>query len=234
MTDRRSIPSPLYLASNSPRRKELMTLSGWTYNVLPAQVDETPLPDEYGVRYVQRLAKSKADHAASHLETDGVVIAADTTVVDCQVDGRTTILGKPQDHGEAKDMLLSLRGHAHQVHTAITILSTPDGRLITDLCTTQVPMRHYSDQEIEAYIASGDPMDKAGAYAIQHSGFHPVDNLEGCYANVMGLPLCHLKRSLYKLSIFPPADVPQACQAALAYHCSVYPLILKESIQDYT
>ena len=211
-----------------------MTLSGWNYTVLAAQVDETPLPGEDGVRYVQRLAQSKADHAAGHLGTGRVVIAADTTVVDCQVDGRCTILGKPQDDGEAKDMLRSLRGHAHQVHTAIAILSTLDGRVITDLCTTQVPMRNYTDQEIEAYVASGDPMDKAGAYAIQHPGFHPVDNLQGCYANVMGLPLCHLTRSMSKLGIFPTADVPQACQAALSYHCSVYPQILKESIRDYT
>jgi len=209
-------------------------LSGWTYNILPAQVDETPLPDEDGVSYVQRLAQSKAYHAARHLDTDGVVIAADTTVIDHLADGRTAILGKPQDKREAKDMLLNLRGHAHQVHTAITILSTLDGRLVTDLCTTQVPMRNYTDQEIEAYVASSDPMDKAGAYAIQHSGFHPVDNLQGCYANVMGLPLCHLARSLSKLGMHPPADVPRTCQAALAYHCPVYAQILNESIRDYT
>ena len=207
-----------------------MALGDWVYGLLPAQVDETPLDDEDGVSYVVRLAKSKAYTAASQVNTDSLVIAADTTVVDPQVYGTPLILGKPLDHAEARTMLRSLRGHYHQVHTAITILSNGDNRIVTDLCTTPVPMRNYTDQEIEAYIASGDPMDKAGAYAIQHAGFHPVDKLEGCYANVMGLPLCHLTRSLSKFGITPSSDVPKACQNALHYSCPVYAQILKENL----
>jgi predicted house-cleaning NTP pyrophosphatase (Maf/HAM1 superfamily) len=87
-------------------------------------------------------------------------------------------------------------------------------------------MRNYSDEEMQAYIASGDPMDKAGAYAIQHDGFKPVDNLMGCYANVVGLPLCHLTRSLWRLDVTPVTDISQACQAKLGYRCPIYKQVL--------
>ena len=207
-----------------------MALGGWEYNVLAPQVDETPLPAEGGEEYVQRLAKNKVLCAASLVDTDGVIVAADTTVVDYFGAGAARILGKPRHQGEAVDMLRDLRGHKHQVLTAISIFSTLNGTRLSDLCITDVPMRHYSDEEIEAYVASGDPMDKAGAYAIQHAGFHPVEDLAGCFANVMGLPLCHLTRSLRKLGIFPSADVPQACQSALGYSCPVYAQILEEKI----
>jgi MAF protein len=190
-------------------------------------VDERPLPGEEGTDYVQRLAQSKACAAASLAGVEGVVIAADTTVVD----GGTRIMGKPSDKTEALDMLQRLRGHAHQVYTAVSVLRTLDDTLLTDLCATDVPMRNYSAEEMEAYIASGDPMDKAGAYAIQHAGFHPVETLQGCFANVMGLPLCHLRRTLHKLGVTPNADVPRACQAALAYDCPVYYQILNETPQ---
>ena len=87
-------------------------------------------------------------------------------------------------------------------------------------------MREYSDVEISAYVASGNPLDKAGAYAIQHAGFHPVESLTGCYANVVGLPLCHLTRTLGKLGITPLNDVPHTCQSALEYHCPIYQHVL--------
>ena len=89
-------------------------------------------------------------------------------------------------------------------------------------------MRDYTDEEIKTYVASGDPMDKAGAYAIQHKGFHPVKELHGCYANVMGLPLCHLTRNLIKLGLPPLVNIPQVCQAALGYDCPVYAQFLQE------
>lgn len=216
----------LVLASNSPRRKELLSLGGWEYAILPPQVDETPLPGEGGVEYVQRLAQSKVEAAASQASGDGVIIAADTTVIIQPAGGRELILAKPCDRDEAGVMLRLLRGRTHQVHTALSILSLRDGTRVADLCTTDVPMRHYTDDEIEAYIASGDPLDKAGAYAIQHSGFHPVETLDGCYANVMGLPLCHLTRSLRKFGITPLTDLPQACQAALGYNCPVFSRVL--------
>jgi predicted house-cleaning NTP pyrophosphatase (Maf/HAM1 superfamily) len=91
-------------------------------------------------------------------------------------------------------------------------------------------MRHYSDEEMQAYIASGDPLDKAGAYGIQHQVFRPAERLSGCYANVMGLPLCHLVRTLEKMGITSETDVPQACQAALQYDCPVYTQVLKGEI----
>jgi MAF protein len=228
MANGMNMSTQLFLASNSPRRRELLALGGWKYDVLNAQVDETPLPGEDGIKYVQRLAKSKAHAAAIGAGVAGVIIAADTSVIDGQSSGKVMILGKPRDRDEAMGMLRGLRGHAHQVHTAIFILNTPEGTELSDLCTTDVPMRNYSDEEIEAYVAGGDPMDKAGAYAIQHVGFHPVQKLAGCYANVMGLPLCHLTRNLLKLNIPPLANVPWACQTALEYNCPVYPQILKE------
>lgn len=218
----------LYLASNSPRRKELLSLVKKEYNHLPIQVDETPLPDEEGLEYVQRIAASKARRAISQVQMKSVVIAADTTVLQCGMNGRMKILGKPTDSVEAAEMLRSLRGKVHQVITAVSIAYTGDGTMFGDYCVTDVPMRNYSEEEINAYVVSGDPLDKAGAYGIQHIGFHPVENLQGCYANVMGLPLCHLTRDMAQLGLRPKADVPQACQAALGYDCPVYGEILSE------
>jgi septum formation protein len=187
----------------------------------PAQVDEQPLPGEQGEAYVLRLSEEKARTAASQSRKARLVIAADTTVVE-----QGEILGKPQDPSEALAMLRRLRGRMHQVYTAVTVLDLETGRLLSDLCCTDVPMRNYSDQEMQAYVSSGDPLDKAGAYAIQNAGFHPVEDLRGCFANVMGLPLCHLVRTLRSLAFQPPQDVPQACQAHLDYDCPVYKDIL--------
>lgn len=210
----------ILLASNSPRRKQLLALAGWPYRIQPADVDETPLPGEPAEAYVLRLAESKARAAAGSAE-DGLVLAADTTVVDAGA-----ILGKPNDADQARAMLWQLRGRTHQVLTALAVLQSHTDRLLTDVCATDVPMRAYTEAEIEAYVASGDPLDKAGAYAIQHAGFHPVESLAGCYANVVGLPLCHLVRTLRKLGLLPRADLPQACQAALGYQCPIYEQIL--------
>ena len=102
-------------------------------------------------------------------------------------------------------------------------------QMITDLACSDVPMRNYTDEEIEAYIASGDPFDKAGAYAIQHDGFRPVENFSGCFANVMGLPLCHVTRSLRQLGVEAPNDVPLRCQAHIRYECPVFERILKRN-----
>jgi septum formation protein len=220
----------LFLASNSPRRKELLALGGWEYNIHAAQVDETPLGGEDGMEYVQRLAHKKATTAASQAGVEGVFIAADTTVIHPQVGEKTMILGKPRNPAEAAEMLRDLRGKIHPVHTALFIQNSLNGTAWSDLCTTYVTMRNYSEGEIKEYIAGGDPMDKAGAYAIQHEGFHPVETLDGCFANVMGLPLCHLTRSLAHFGITPPMDIPRACQAATGYNCPVYHQILIENM----
>ena len=214
--------SILLLASNSPRRRELLALGRWMFSVAVANVDETRLPGEAPGDYVLRLAESKARASAASTRTDQVVIGADTAVV---IDGQ--VLGKPADMPEAADMLRRLRGRSHQVYTGIALLRVADGTLLTDVCVTEVPMRAYSDEEIDAYVQSGDPLDKAGAYGIQHPGFQPVESMQGCFASVMGLPLCHLTRSLRQLEIAPGNDVPVACQSYLKYQCPVSRAILR-------
>ncbi len=212
----------LLLASNSPRRRRLLNLTGWSFEVRAVEIDETPLTGELPAGYVLRLAEAKARAAAGLAPQGALVLAADTTVADGDV-----ILGKPADPDEAAAMLRRLRGRTHRVFTALALFQPESGRLETDLCATSVPMRHYSDEEIARYVASGDPLDKAGAYAIQHAGFHPVDGLQGCYACVVGLPLCHLQRSLLKFGLGPRAGVPAACQRELGYACPVFEAVLR-------
>ena len=211
------------LASNSPRRRQLLGLTGLDFQVLPADVDETPFNGESASSYVQRLAASKAQVVAAQVDPETLIIAADTTVVD-----GNQILGKPVDNGDAARMLWQLRGRSHQVYTAIALLQ--NGKLLVECCGTDVPMRSYSDTEMQVYIESGDPLDKAGAYAIQHPGFHPVDNLQGCYANVVGLPLCHLVRALRKFDIELVDSLPMSCQSELGYECPIYEAVLQEKI----
>jgi septum formation protein len=213
------------LASGSPRRRELFALLGLPFDTAPAGMDESPHPDEPPAQMVVRLSQSKASAVSMSrsvpLQSAAIVIAADTTV---SLDG--TPWGKPTDEADAGRILRALRGRTHQVHTAITLLDIRTQQMLSDLATTDVPMRDYDDGEISAYIATGDPFDKAGAYAIQHDGFHPVAEMRGCFANVMGLPLCHLTRTLRALGIEPPADVPTACQSHLRYECPVFAAIL--------
>jgi septum formation protein len=218
----------LVLASNSPRRRELLKLGGWTFESRPADVDESQRPGEAPGVYVLRLAESKARSCARFAHTGEIILGADTAVVEGK-----DILGKPKDPAEAVRMLQSLRGHSHQVLTGLAVLRPADGSLVTDLCSTEVPMRDYHDDEIEAYVASGDPLDKAGAYAIQHAGFHPVDSLSGCYASVMGLPLCHLTRSLRSLGVAPKTDIAAQCQSALGYACPIFSAVLHGEMVDY-
>ncbi len=236
----------LVLASNSPRRKQLLALGGWDFSVLAAQVDEQVQPGELPGAYVLRLAEDKARAALRRLGSatppDTLVVAADTTVTGPLVnedplqnsglhrlDNPPQILGKPTDNAEAESMLGLLRGRTHQVFTGLAILRARDGKLLTEVCVTDVTMRDYSDAEMQDYIASGDPLDKAGAYAIQHPGFKPVESLHGCYANVMGLPVCYLARMLEAFDLSPGADFTEACQAALEYPCSIFRQVLAGS-----
>jgi septum formation protein len=213
------------LASGSPRRRELFTLLGLPFDIASADVDESLRDGETPVQMVARLAQAKASTVACSIQSrDTTIIAADTIVA---LDGIP--FGKPADDTDAWRMLRALRGRAHQVHTVMTVLDTRTGRLLSDLATTDVPVRDYRDDEIAAYIASGDPLDKAGAYAIQHAGFHPVAHMRGCFANVMGLPLCHLTRTLRALGLDPPVDVPTTCQAHIRYQCPVFSDILRPS-----
>jgi MAF protein len=194
-----------------------MSLTGWDFHISPADVDETHLPEESPQAYVSRLAEAKARATTYETDQDHLVIAADTTVAH-----RDRILGKPEDAEQATEMLQSLRGRTHQVFTALVVLQPSTNKMEGDLAATDVPMRNYSDTEIQTYIATGDPFDKAGSYAIQHPEFSPVESLDGCYANVVGLPLCHLARTLRKFGITPQIDLPSACQKALSYQCPVF------------
>ncbi len=207
----------LILASNSPRRRELMRLLGWPFEVFAVEVDERLLPGESPERYVLRLAEEKARRAAQVRNIPAFYIGADTTVF---LEG--AILGKPQDAEEARHMLKQLRGRVHQVYSGLAVLRAEDGTCRRTVCVTDVPMRAYTDEEIEAYIQSGDPFDKAGAYAIQHPWFQPVARMEGCFAGVMGFPLCHLASLLRTFGLEPPMDVPVACQQSLNYRCPVH------------
>jgi MAF protein len=218
-----TVNAKLLLASASPRRRELIKLLGLPVETTAADIDEAPLDHEPADSMAIRLSRAKAQAVAAHIPNPStqIIIASDTIV---SLDDEP--LGKPLDAAEARSMLLRLRDRVHQVHTAVTLIDTASDRALTDLATSDVRMRAYSNQEIDAYIASGDPFDKAGAYAIQHSGFNPAESFAHCFANVMGLPLCHLVRSLRKLGVEPVTDVPKACQAHLGYKCPVYETIL--------
>ena len=212
----------LILASNSPRRSELLRLIGLPFRVSPADITEIRKSGEPPLDYVLRLARHKA--AAIAEGQPGLVIAADTTVVD-----GNEVLEKPADPADAWRMLQQLSGRVHQVYTGIAIIDTDSGQSYDDVCCTDVPMRDYANADIEAYITTGDPMDKAGAYGIQHAGFHPVEELQGCFASVMGLPLCHLMVGLKTFITAIPAGLPARCQAHLNYDCPVYGEILGQA-----
>jgi len=177
-----------------------MALGGWQFQVMPAQINEDLLPAESPHVYVLRMAEHKARAVSNQVPPGSLVIGADTTVVSPQGD----ILAKPLDHQEALAMLGCLRGRTHEVLTALTVISLGDGRVNQDVCVTEVEMRPYSEAEILDYIATGDPFDKAGGYAIQHQEFDPVQGIKGCYANVVGLPVCTLARLLEMFGIETP------------------------------
>lgn len=159
-----------------------MTLLGVEFVSIAVDVDESPHPGETPEELVQRLSLAKVERGV-RAYPDSIVVAADT---DVSIDG--VILGKPLDEHDAVRMLKLLRGRSHVVFTGLAVAQA--NRLEQYVATTTVWMRDYPDDEIAAYVGTGDPLDKAAAYAIQHPIFHPVERIEGCYANVMGLPLC--------------------------------------------
>ncbi len=211
----------LVLASRSPRRHELLELLGLPFEVETPDVREIPRADEAPTELVARLSRAKA----RAVEVDGrgaaLVLACDTVVSLGNDRSSEEILGKPRDPAEARAMLRRLRGRSHLVYSAPTTRYGVRG-LMTDVVKTRLTMRLFTDEEIDSYVASGDPMDKAGSYAIQHRGFRPVANVEGCYANVMGLPLCHVALQLRRRGVEPAADVAAACQAHTGFACRVY------------
>jgi len=221
-----SQPTTILLASGSPRRRELLRLTGLAFDTAIADIDETPHPHETAKAYTIRLSQEKAQVAHRTPGGHAFILAADTTVADGDA-----ILGKPAGPDDARAMLARLRGRAHQVYTALTLIETATGRSVTEVAVTDVPMRDYSDEEIDAYIASGDPFDKAGGYAIQNTSFRPAILTSGCFANVVGLPLCHLLRALRHFGVgLAPVNVPQRCQDHFAYRCDVSEQILANEV----
>ncbi len=197
----------LILASASPRRRELLTELGLDFSVIPSEAPEEPEAGESPAEMVQRLSRDKARIVAARRFprlSRSYVVGADSTVV---LEGRA--IGKPADAAEARAMLRELRGTEHQVTTGLTVMNVASGHSLTDYMTADVVMRDFSDAEMEASIASGAPMDKAGAYAIQDEEFRPARLKSGCYTNVVGLPLCRLVVMLRELGYPLPSDLPR-------------------------
>jgi MAF protein len=205
----------LILASGSPRRRQLLSLMGIPFVVKAVGVDESQLYGEPPTELVLRVSQTKA-LSVSEARPDELIVAADTVVV---LGGE--VLGKPRDPDEASSMLHRLRGRPHLVYSGVTVWHPASRKMVCQLGESSVWMRDYEDGEIDTYVESGDPMDKAGAYAIQHSGFDPASRVEGCWLNVMGLPLCHLRRALSRFGVLVPTDVPGTCQAFNQRDCTV-------------
>jgi len=186
----------LYLASGSPRRRELLSQIGVPYRLHSLPIDETVLPDEAPLAYVERLARAKAQVALASLgeDVDSVVLGADTSVV---LDGR--ILGKPVDREHGLAMLRALSGRSHQVLTAVALVSP--GRTLCRVVSSEVSFRPLTEAELAAYWASGEPRDKAGGYAIQGLAGVFVRQLHGSYSAVVGLPLCETAELLGQFGI---------------------------------
>jgi septum formation protein len=184
----------LILASSSPRRAEILTNAGLRFSVLSSAVDETPLPNEEPSALVLRLATTKADLAAARAVGPAVVVGADTTVV-CE--GK--ILNKPESADQARSMLELLSGRTHSVLTGVAILRLPDNQRRQFTESTLVQFRPIPEDELAAYLATGESFDKAGAYAIQGRAGRFIPRIEGCYFNVVGLPLSRLLSELRAL-----------------------------------
>lgn len=194
---------PLYLASGSPRRRELLTQVGVAFTPISAPIDETPQPDETASAYVERLARAKAAAGRAAAPADALVLGADTAVV---LDGQ--ILGKPQSAEHAQAMLLALSARSHQVLTAVAV---SDAARCVSLCvSSQVSFRAISPAEAQRYWRSGEPADKAGGYAIQGLGAVFVSGLVGSYSAVVGLPLLETVELLANFGIDCWSGVPVA------------------------
>ena len=190
----------LYLASASPRRLELLRALGLAPRILRHAVDETPAPLESPETHARRLAEAKGRDAAAGLDgrVAGVLLAADTVVT---IDG--SILGKPVDEADAGRMLRLLRGRSHQVLTALFLRRLDDDREISIVESTRVVFQAYDDSIVEAYVGTGEPLDKAGAYGIQGLGAFLSERIDGSWSNVVGLPLERLPHCLERIDIDP-------------------------------
>ena len=191
----------IILASTSPRRSKILKEKGFKFDVYPVKVNEEEITQNYPPESaVKKIATTKTLIAAEKIK-NGIIIGADTIVV-----YNNKILGKPRDKSEAIDMLRLLSGKIHEVITAISVIEIKDGekyREYVECVKTKVKMKKLSEEEIRAYVATGEPMDKAGAYAIQGLGGIFIEWINGCYYNVMGLPIAKLYEMLKKINITP-------------------------------
>jgi septum formation protein len=211
----------LVLASGSPRRRELLRLLGLPFEITEPSAEEGEIRGGDVSRQATALAQAKALSVADQ-HPGAVIVAADTLVV-----LRGVVMGKPADAASARGMLEALRGQEHLVISGLAVVHPDDARPSVQAVETRVRMRKYGDDEIAAYITRGEPFDKAGAYAIQDQVFQPVERIEGCYANVMGLPLCHLFKILSRAD-FPGLVRPvSACQKFTGHACTVASSILE-------
>jgi len=209
------------LASKSPRRQELLRNLLDQFLVINSEVDEIIVNGEKPAEFVERLAKEKAimagNKVAGSSANDLVVIGADTIVVD-----ENEILGKPIDEEDARRILVQLKGKNHYVLSGVALYNPVTKEIGSRVIYTEVMMRDYREDEIQAYIESGDPFDKAGAYAIQNQSFNPVPQMTDCYANVMGLPLCDLYLLMKSMDVEANHQVAENCQVSIKYQCPVY------------
>lgn len=191
------------LASSSPRRREIIGAMIENFEIIKPEIDETQAENEAPLDYVRRLSQEKAQAVADEIQEQATILAADTIVIlaadTIGIERNGEILGKPIDADDARAMLKRLCNRPHKVCTAFTLLNGTKKH--TEIVCTTVTMRDYSDAEIEAYIATGDPFDKAGSYAIQHEGFHPVHKIDGSYTNVVGLPADEVRAALVTMGI---------------------------------
>lgn len=181
------------LASNSPRRKELLSQIGVSFEIIPSKFEEQ-FVELHPARLVEHFAYMKAADVAAAVKDEALVIGSDTIV--CLDEGTALPMGKPKSREDAFDMLKKLSGKQHLVMSGLSIINTVTGESITSHEVTKVKMKELEDSEIEAYISTGEPMDKAGAYAIQGLGSLFVEGIEGDYSNVVGLPLFRLGKML--------------------------------------
>lgn len=186
----------LILASNSPRRRELLQNAGFEFDVRPSGIDEIRLPEEPAERFARRLAHDKALDVASRSPFGSIVLGADTVVA-----ANGEIMEKPIDEADAKRMLHALSGRTHRVITGVCLVRAPETVLACTHETTAVTFRALTEEEVEAYVASGEPFDKAGGYAIQGLASRFVPRVEGCYFNVVGLPIPRVYEILQSIDL---------------------------------
>lgn len=194
----------MILASQSPRRRELLGQMGFSFTVRPAKGEELPHPELTPAQLVEELARQKALEVSAEAEADDVVVAADTVVA---IDGK--VLGKPHDKVHAAQMLSALSGREHTVYTGVAVKRGET--LLVEHEATQVRFRPLTEREIDLYIQTGEPMDKAGSYGIQGYGALLVEGIRGDYFTVVGLPICRLGRMLAQVGEDALAQCAQKC-----------------------